>query len=74
MCTHTCTRTQADFSRFSALCVRHFREEEDLTLPALRRHFAPGEVLPVAKKISKMYSLLDMGGLLGKAGRVVVGG
>ena len=52
---------QEDFARFKRLCEEHFREEEEVTLPALRRHFTPSEVQPVAKKISKMYSLLDMG-------------
>ena len=52
---------QEDFAQFKRLCEEHFREEEEVTLPALRHHFTPAEVQPVAKKISKMYSLLDMG-------------
>ncbi|GAB4820685.1 hypothetical protein N2152v2_007731 [Parachlorella kessleri] len=55
---------QDDFARFKQLCEEHFREEEEVTLPALRHHFTPAEVQPVAKKISKMYSLLDMGNYL----------
>lgn len=52
---------QADFSRFSKLCLQHFQEEEGVTLGELRHNFSPAEVLPVAKRISKMYSLFDMG-------------
>jgi hypothetical protein len=52
---------QGDFGRFRDLCERHFNEEEEVTLPQLRHHFCPAEVQPVAKKISKMFTLLDMG-------------
>ena len=41
------------------------------TLPLIRRHFAPEEVRPTAKQISKAYGLLDMGGWVGAGGCLV---
>lgn len=38
------------------------------TLPLIREQFAPDEVTPTARKMAKMYGLLDMGGCLGCGG------
>lgn len=56
--------TKAAFGRFHHLCAEHYLEEEQVTLPLIRKYFAPEEVTPTAKKISKMYGLLDMGNYL----------